>query len=39
MKEEICNGTPLQLLKEQTEHAKMPFRAIKYDLPWDTYRA
>ncbi len=36
--ENLCNGVPLQRIKSQSESPKYPFRAIKFDLPWDTYR-
>lgn len=36
--EDLRNGIPLDEVKERSESAKLPFRAVKYDLPWDTYR-
>lgn len=36
--EEIKNGTPLREIRETHEEPHLPFRAIKFDLPWDTYR-
>ncbi len=36
--EDIKNGVLPTALKNRTEKAQYPFRAIKYDLPWDTYR-
>ncbi|WP_371863487.1 glycoside hydrolase family 20 zincin-like fold domain-containing protein [Adhaeribacter aerolatus] len=36
--EDIRNGTKLQNIKARSESPKLPFRAIKFDLPWDTYR-
>ena len=36
--ESIRNGTQLQSIKSSTESPKLAFRAIKFDLPWDTYR-
>lgn len=36
--ENLRNGTPLQKVKASTEKPNYPFRAIKFDLPWDTYR-
>lgn len=36
--EDVCNGIALRDIKEKKEKAFLPFRAIKYDLPWDTYR-
>lgn len=36
--EDIGNGISLSNCKTKTEKPFLPFRAIKYDLPWDTYR-
>jgi hypothetical protein len=36
--EDIKNGIAPTAVKPKSEKAKLPFRAIKYDLPWDTYR-
>ncbi|MDP4262922.1 MAG: glycoside hydrolase family 20 zincin-like fold domain-containing protein [Bacteroidota bacterium] len=36
--EDLDNGIPLQHCKAKSEKPKLPFRAIKFDLPWDTYR-
>ena len=36
--EAIRNGTPLPAIRAVSEHPHLPFRAIKFDLPWDTYR-
>ena len=36
--EEIRNGGRLEKIKSRSEKAHYPFRAIKFDLPWDTYR-
>ena len=36
--EDIRNGISLKDCKSKTEKPFLPFRAIKYDLPWDTYR-
>jgi hypothetical protein len=36
--ENLRNGISLADLKAQSESPKLVFRAIKYDLPWDTYR-
>ena len=36
--EELRNGVPLGKIKAKNEAPKLPFRAIKYDMPWDTYR-
>jgi hypothetical protein len=36
--EDLRNGILLQHIKPKSEKPKLAFRAIKYDLPWDTYR-
>jgi hypothetical protein len=36
--EDINNGIRLGKLSPKQESAALPFRAIKFDLPWDTYR-
>ncbi|MFA4922116.1 MAG: hypothetical protein WC611_08310, partial [Candidatus Neomarinimicrobiota bacterium] len=36
--EDIRNGIRINEIKAREETAKLPFRAIKFDLPWDTYR-
>ena len=36
--EDIRNGISLATCKSKTEKPFLPFRAIKYDLPWDSYR-
>ncbi|MCC9167593.1 glycoside hydrolase family 20 zincin-like fold domain-containing protein [Pontibacter harenae] len=36
--EEVRNGVPLAKIKASNEIPNYPFRAIKFDLPWDTYR-
>ena len=36
--EELQNGIPLQKLTSRSEKPHLPLRAIKFDLPWDTYR-
>jgi hypothetical protein len=36
--EEVRNGTRLQQIKPKREQSKFSIRAIKFDLPWDTYR-
>jgi hypothetical protein len=36
--EDIRNGISLSQCKPKNEKPFLPFRAIKYDLPWDTYR-
>ncbi|MCK9484944.1 MAG: glycoside hydrolase family 20 zincin-like fold domain-containing protein, partial [Candidatus Marinimicrobia bacterium] len=34
--EDIRNGIRINEIKAREETAKLPFRAIKFDLPWDT---
>jgi N-acetyl-beta-hexosaminidase len=36
--EDLRNGIALQKIEAKSEKPKLPFRAIKYDMPWDTYR-
>jgi hypothetical protein len=36
--EDLRNGVSLQNIKAKSEKPKLPFRAIKFDMPWDTYR-
>jgi hypothetical protein len=36
--EDLRNGISLQNVREKGEASNLPFRAIKFDLPWDTYR-
>jgi len=36
--ENLRNGITLSNINPQSESPKLPFRAIKFDLPWDTYR-
>ena len=36
--EELNKGMSIQKIKAKEESPKLPFRAIKFDLPWDTYR-
>lgn len=36
--EELRNGVSLSMIKDKSEKPHLPFRAIKFDLPWDTYR-
>ena len=36
--EDLRNGVALQKIEAKSEKPKLPFRAIKYDMPWDTYR-
>ncbi|MBN2424840.1 MAG: hypothetical protein JXR46_08210 [Calditrichaceae bacterium] len=36
--EDLRNGLALNKIKEKNESPTLHFRAIKFDLPWDTYR-
>ena len=36
--EDLDNGISLRQCKDKSEKPFLPFRAIKFDLPWDTYR-
>ncbi|MEJ7767843.1 MAG: glycoside hydrolase family 20 zincin-like fold domain-containing protein, partial [Chitinophagaceae bacterium] len=36
--EDLGNGISLRNIKASSEKPNLPFRAIKFDLPWDTYR-
>jgi len=36
--EDLRNGIPLQKIKARSESPHLPFRAIKFNLPWDSYR-
>ena len=36
--EDIRNGVALKKIRVRSEKPKLPFRAIKFDMPWDTYR-
>ena len=36
--EDLKNKIPLQKIIAKHESPRLPFRAIKFDLPWDTYR-
>jgi hypothetical protein len=36
--EDLGNGIQLKNIKAAAEKPNLPFRAIKYDLPWDSYR-
>ncbi|MHA4844122.1 glycoside hydrolase family 20 zincin-like fold domain-containing protein [Flavitalea antarctica] len=36
--EELRNGSRLENIKSRSEKPNYSFRAIKFDLPWDTYR-
>ena len=36
--EDIQNGLSLNAIRSRSEKPHLPLRAIKFDLPWDTYR-
>ncbi|MCX6218107.1 glycoside hydrolase family 20 zincin-like fold domain-containing protein [Spirosoma sp.] len=36
--EDLLNGLSLSAINARTEKPHLPLRAIKFDLPWDTYR-
>ena len=36
--EDLASGIPLEKIKKRSEAPNLPFRGIKFDLPWDTYR-
>lgn len=36
--EDLSNGIPLKKIKAKSESPHLPFRAIKFNLPWDAYR-
>jgi hypothetical protein len=36
--EDLGNGIRLESIKSRSEAPALPFRGIKFDLPWDTYR-
>lgn len=38
MAEDLRNGTLLKNIQARNEKPHVPLRAIKFDLPWDTYR-
>ncbi|MBA2761070.1 MAG: hypothetical protein H0U39_03750, partial [Segetibacter sp.] len=38
MVEDLRNGMPLQNIKARSESPNLPFRALKFNLPWDPYR-
>lgn len=38
LSEDIQNGVALKAVKARHEQAQLPFRAIKFNLPWDAYR-
>ncbi len=36
--EDIRNGIPLKEIEYRSESTRLPFRGIKHNLPWDSYR-
>ncbi|MDB5111272.1 MAG: hypothetical protein JWR67_2386 [Mucilaginibacter sp.] len=36
--EDLGNGIPLQKIKASGDKPRMALRAVKFDMPWDTYR-
>src|SRR5215204_1018200 len=38
LSEDVRNGIPISRIPPKKEKSHVPFRAIKFDLPWDTYR-
>jgi len=38
LREQLANGTPIDKVKERHEKPALPFRGIKFNTPWDTYR-
>src|SRR5207344_2859864 len=36
--EDVGNGTRLENIRDRSEQPNYSLRAIKFDLPWDTYR-
>jgi len=38
LSETIARGIPPDKIRPSHDHPHFPFRAIKFDLPWDTYR-
>ncbi len=36
--EDLRNGLPIEKIKARQERPHLPFRALKFNLPWDTYR-
>ena len=38
LSEDLRNGTTLPNIRGRHEKANLPFRAIKFNLPWDSYR-
>jgi len=38
LREQFLNGTPLEKTQPMREQPALPFRGIKFNTPWDTYR-
>lgn len=38
LEEQLLNGIEISSIKEEKVQAALPFRAIKFNLPWDSYR-
>jgi hypothetical protein len=38
LREQLLNGTPLDKVRPASEKPALPFRGIKFNTPWDTYR-
>ena len=38
LREQLANGVPIDKVKELHEKPALPFRGIKFNTPWDTYR-
>jgi hypothetical protein len=38
LREQLLNGTPLEKIAAAREKPALPFRGIKFNTPWDTYR-
>jgi hypothetical protein len=38
LREQLANGTPIDKVKALRETPALPFRGIKFNTPWDTYR-
>jgi hypothetical protein len=38
LREQLLNGTPIDKITPRREKPALPFRGIKFNTPWDTYR-
>ena len=38
LREQLLNGTPINKVQPMREKPALPFRGIKFNTPWDTYR-